>query len=322
MTITVPAGAATDGASNGNEAASTTVEVDRLGPTSTISGAPSGTVNAAFDITVTFSDSVRSFVPNHFDFGGDATGSVTASVVDADNKVFMVTITPDSDQDGVMTIQVPSGRVPDTLGNRASASNTVTIDVDTKKPTVVISGAPTIEKNVPFDLTVTFSEEVNGFTVPANLAVTGPAIASWKSGVDGDMVYVVTITPSATSQGDVTVQVKANAVKDLALNDNTAASAVTPSVHVDTIVPTVAISGAPVIEQNIPFDLTVTFSEAVNGFAVADDLTLTGNSATASLKAGVAGASVYVVTITPNAITEGDVTGSGQCEYRTRLSSQ
>ena len=136
LTITVPAGAATDGASNGNEVASTTVEVDRLGPTSTISGAPSGTVNAAFDITVTFSDSVRSFVPNHFDFGGDATGSVTASVVDADNKVFMVTITPDSDQDGVMTIQIRSGRVPDTLGNRASASNTVTIDVDTRDPTV------------------------------------------------------------------------------------------------------------------------------------------------------------------------------------------
>ena len=59
--------------------------------------------------------------------------------------------------------------------------------------------------------------------------------------------------------------------KDFALNDNTDASAVTPSVHIDTIVPTVAISGAPVIEKNVPFDLTVTFSEAVNGFAVPAD---------------------------------------------------
>ena len=134
-----------------------------------------------------------------------------------------------------------------------------------------LAGAPTIEKNVPFDLTITFSDEVNGFTVPADLALTGPATASLASGVDGDMVYVVTITPNATSQGDVTVQVNANAVQDLALNANTAASAVTPSVHVDTIVPTVAISGAPVIEKNVPFDLTVTFSEEVNGFAVPDE---------------------------------------------------
>ena len=66
----------------------------------------------------------------------------------------------------------------------------------------------------------------------------------------------------------MTVQVKATAVQDLALNANTAASAVTPSVHVDTRVPTVAISGEPVIEKNVPFDLTVTFSEEVNGFAV------------------------------------------------------
>ena len=61
-------------------------------------------------------------------------------------------------------------------------------------PTVAIS-EPTIEKNVPFDLTVTFSEEVTGFAVPADLTLTGPATASLKSGIDGASVYVVTITP-------------------------------------------------------------------------------------------------------------------------------
>ena len=160
--------------------------MDRLGPTPTISGAPSGTVNAAFDITVTFSDSVRSFVPNHLDFGGDATGSVTANMVDADNKVFMVTITPDSDQDNVMTIQVPSGRVPDTLGNRASASNTVTIDVDTSKPTVMFSGVPTTKRNRDFTITITFDETVYGFLdSDITLTPTGLATVSNFTGDDG-----------------------------------------------------------------------------------------------------------------------------------------
>jgi hypothetical protein len=118
----------------------------------------------------------------------------------------------------------------------------------------------------------------------------------------------VTITPNLISEGDVTVRVNANAVQDFALNNNTAASAVTPSVHVDTIAPTiVSISGVPVIEQNAPFVLTITFSEPVNGFAVPADLTVTG-PATASLTSGTAAASVYTVTITPNLISEGDVT--------------
>ena len=53
----------------------------------------------------------------------------------------------------------------------------------------------------------------------------------------------MTITPNATAEGNVTVQVKAEGVQDFALNDNTASNTI--SVHVDTSVPTVAISGEP-----------------------------------------------------------------------------
>ena len=86
--------------------------------------------------------------------------------------------------------------------------------------------------------------------MPADLTVTGPATASLTLGVDGDSVYnTVRITPNPTAEGDVTVQVNATTVQDFALNDNTASNM--PSVHVDTIVPTVAISGAPDIEKNV-----------------------------------------------------------------------
>ena len=82
-------------------------------------------------------------------------------------------------------------------------------------------------------------------------------------------VYVVTITPNANEESDVTLQVKANVVTDLAGNNNTASSVTSP-VHIDTAVPTVSISGPPPGEQNGPFDVTITFSEDVMGFVVSD----------------------------------------------------
>jgi hypothetical protein len=155
---------------------------------------------------------------------------------------------------------------------------------------------------VAFDLTITFSEVVNGFAVPADLTVTGPATASLTLGSEGDAEYTVTITPNPTAEDDVTVQVNANTVQDFALNNNTASN--TPSVHVDTIAPTVAISGEPDIEKNVAFDLTITFSEPVNGFA-ADDVTVTGPAAATSASGGD---TVYTLTITPDTTAEGDVT--------------
>ena len=170
----------------------------------------------------------------------------------------------------------------------AASVVTPEVHIDTIVPTVTtISAPPTTEHKGAFDLTVTFSEAVNGFAVPGDLTVglvaepgvksaTPIAEVTLKSGEDGDMEYVVTVTPNAAgAEGDVTVQVNANAVTDKAGNDNTAASVVTPEVHIDTIVPTVTtISAPPTTEQKGAFDLTVTFSEAVNGFAVPGDLTV------------------------------------------------
>jgi hypothetical protein len=141
--------------------------------------------------------------------------------------------------------------------------------------------------NVPFDLMITFNEPVNGF-VAGDITLTGPATLS-LAGDDGDTEYVVTITPNPTDEGDVTVQVDANAVQDFALNDNTAASN-TVSVFDLTI--------------TFSFDLTITFSEPVNGFA-ADDVTVTGPAAATSASGGD---TVYTLTITPDTTAEGDVT--------------
>ena len=111
-------------------------------------------------------------------------------------------------------------------------------------------------------------------------------------------MYTVTITPNPISEDDVTIKVDAGTVKDFALNDNTASS-VTDAVHVDTIVPTVEIR-TPTIEKNVAFDITIAFSEEVNGFD-ASDFTING-PVTASLPSGSDGDTDYTVTITPDSI--------------------
>ena len=247
----------------------------------------------------------------------------------ADGAVYTVTITPNAaGAEGNVTVTVNAAGVQDfALNNNTASTETTSVHVDTIAPTVSMvvteptvgeeTGYPTEERNAPYTLTVTFSEPVNGFAVPGDLTLTGPGTAALTTGADGASVYVITITPTAASEGDVSVTVNLNTVQDFATNANPAGSS-TVTTHIDTIAPTVESfvvtppvtvgteTGYPTEERNAPYTLTVTFSEPVNGFAVPADLTVTGPG-TAALTEGADGASVYTVTITPNATSEGDV---------------
>ena len=305
VTVKVNASTVIDAAGNGNTAGSNTVTVyiDTIVPTVSISDEPTTDQKDAFSLTVTFSEDVTGFTTGDL----TVTGEATATAVSGSGSDWTATITPNAGKEGDVTVKVNANTVKDAAQNDNTASAaTGNIHIDTIRPTATITGVPstTDEKKGAFDLTVTFSEAVNGFAVPGDLTVTGPGAATLKSGSDGDAVYTVTITPTATSEGDVTVKVNADTVTDAAGNNNTA-SAATGNIHIDTIVPTVSIAELSG-EQKGAFDLTVTFSEAVNGFAVPGDLTVTGPG-TAALKSGSDGDAVYTVTVTPSATSEGDV---------------
>ena len=305
VTLQVPPDATTDLAQNPNEASTQTdpVYIDTIPPTVEITGVPDIEKNEAFDVTITFSEPVNGFVAGDIEFTGPAT--LTLKEGNDGDSIYKVTITPNPSSEGDVIFQVPADAVQDFALNDNTISGSHTVHVDTIPPTVEITGIPDIEKNVAFEVTITFSEPVNGFAV-GDITLTGPATVNVTSGSDGDSVYKAKITPNATSEDDIEFYVSANAVRDLALNANDEPSN-RPKVRVDTIPPTVeAITGIPTVEKNVPFDITITFSEPVNGF-VAGDITLTG-PATASLKSGTDGDTVYEITITPNATSEGDVT--------------
>ena len=105
-----------------------------------------------------------------------------------------------------------------------------------------------------FEVTITFSEVVNGFTASDITLTTtltegtGNATATLKSGSDGDTEYTAEITPPDNAEGEVKIQVPAGAAQDAANLDNTASSEF--SVDIDTKSPTVTITNVPSTTQN------------------------------------------------------------------------
>ena len=262
VSILVSANVATDTAGNGNTESFAFVDIDTVRPTVTIGGMPTEDQKDAFDLTITFDEDVTGFAAADLTVTGQATATSVAAV-GTSKKEYKAKITPNANQEGNVTVKVKANAVTDVAGNGNTVSTpTGNIRIDTIVPTVAITELPA-EQNAAFDLTITFSEDVTGFA-KGDLTVIGPATATSVSGSGSS--WTAKITPNATSENDVTVKVKASTVIDAARNGNTAGSN-TVSVHIDTIVPTVAISDVPSTDKKDPFDLTITFSEDVTGFA-------------------------------------------------------
>ena len=293
VTIGVAANVATDAANNSNTAAtSQTVSIDVDKPTATI-GVPSGTQTGAFNATITFSETVSGFTQSDVSLRGSA-ASITSWRANSGNTVYTATITPTTS--GTVTVGVAANIATDAAGNQntAATSKSVTVSVDTTAPGVTVS-VPSGVQNGAFSVTITFTEEVSGFT-QSEVSLSGSAVSitGWRAN-SGNTVYTATITPTAS--GTVTIGVAANVATDAANNQNTAATSKT--VTVDVNAPTVTI-GVPSGTQTGAFDVTITFSETVSGF-VGSDVSLTGSAASITAWSANTANTVYTATITPTA---------------------
>ena len=161
----------------------------------------------------------------------------------------------------------------DEAGNElASASNSLTFIYDTVPPEPTLASSEAAHTNAnPIPISVSFTEPVYGFAA-ADLTVTsGTAVIT--SGGEGDDTFTVQVTPT-TDDGQVTVQLGANTVYDLATNDNVGSNVM--MFEYDGVAPTATLTMSQQrYEASQPWDMTVTFSELINGF-VEGDLTVTG----------------------------------------------
>ncbi|MGW8123546.1 Ig-like domain-containing protein [Roseivirga echinicomitans] len=273
---------ANDGINSSNQDVTISVtDIDEIKPTVTITSASTSPHSGAFDITVTFSESVTGFVV------GDLTvANGTASNFAGSGTTYTATITPSAD--GAVTVNVVAGVAQDAAGNTNTAATQLSITNDETKPTVTVTSASTSPHSGAFGITVTFSESVTGFVVGDLTVANGTASNFAGSGT----AYTATITPSA--DGAVTVNVAAGVAQDAAGNTNTAATQF--SITNDETKPTVTVTSASTSPNSGAFDITITFSEVVTGFVIGD---MTVANGTASNFAG--SGTTYTATITPNA---------------------
>ena len=169
-------------------------------------------------------------------------------------------------------------------GNSAAASQ-VSVTADFNAPTVSITG-PTDPQKGPFDITITFSEDVTGFGQD-DITVDNGTVTSFSGSGN---TYTVTITPTAT--GTVTVDVAADVATDGAGNGNSAAE--------DQIS----------VEANLtPPSVTITGPTGTSGASGASGLTTTetGGTATFTVVLNIWPTAAVTISVSSSDITEGTV---------------
>jgi len=283
-TIIIDISTVSNGTESGTQQQTVSItDNDQVYPTVVISGA-SGSINAPFTATFTFSEAVSGITDNSYI-------SVTNASVSAFNavsaSVYTALITPTAD--GAVTVDVADAVAQDAAGNNNTAATQLAITYDATAPTVVISGASG-SINAPFTATFTFSEAVIGITDNSYISVTNASVSAFNAA--SASVYTALITP--TADGAVTVDVAGAVAQDAAGNNNTAATQL--AITYDATAPTVVVSGASGT-IGAGFTATFTFSENVTGFIVGG-ITLT--NASGSNFQAVSG-SVYTLDITPSA---------------------
>ena len=195
-----------------------------------------------------------------------------------------------------------NAKVIDIAGNASGGSGNFSVTVDTTAPTVTISDNVAGTATGATTFTFTFSEAVTGFDTSKVTVGNGTKGTFSGSGT----TYTLVVTPTASSAGNITVDVSTTGVTDAADNQATAPAQYTQAF--DTAAPTVTITDnvtgtANLATTNIAY--TYTFSETVTGLA-ADDFTVT-NGAISSVVAG--SGTTWTVNVTPNTgVASGQVT--------------
>ena len=173
-----------------------------------------------------------------------ATSTATAEVTDVstqDNITYTVEITATAS--GTLDINIPAEAVMDTAGNKNTDPATATFTIDAEPPTVTIAVPLGVQRN-PFDVTITFSKPVTGFT-QSELSLVGAehvTLSNWRQTPD-QRGYLVSVAPG--SSGDVTFDVAKGVATDLPGNLNVAAAQPqTVTVYVPVVV---SIPDAPLM---------------------------------------------------------------------------
>ena len=271
--------------------------IDTQRPTATIVVADSNlSIGETSQVTITFSEAVTGFTNADLTVANGTLSTVSSS----DGGItWTATFTPtNAITDATNLINLDNTGVSDAAGNAGSGTtNSNNYAIDTQRPTAtIVVASPTLAIGQTSLVTFTFSEAVSGFS-NADVTVANGNLSAVSSS-DGGITWTATFTPSSNIPATTNLITLDNSgVADLAGN---AGSGTTDSNNyaVDTQRPTATIV---VADNNLTVGetttVTITFSEAVTGFTLADLTVANGNlSGLSSSDGGI----TWTATFTPS----------------------
>ncbi len=256
VTVSIAADRVEDAAGNGNAAADFVIEADLTGPTVAIASEAAGPVSRVFTATIVFSEPVTGFEQSDLQVSNG-----TVDGLDGSGTNYIARIVPA--ESGEVTVSIAADRVEDAAGNGNAAADFV-IEADLTSPTVAIASEAAGPVSGVFTATIVFSEPVTGFE-QSDLQVSNGAV----DGVDGSGTnYIARIAPAES--GPVTVSIAADMAADAAGNGNESSEPFV--IEADLERPRVTVTGPadPVVAGAGEFEVTIAFSEPVQGFARED----------------------------------------------------
>ena len=303
LSVSMPAGAVQDTDNNGNTASiPVSVSVDRTAPivTATSVTAPS-TIQLVLSEPV-FANNV--VTPGDFTITGvtDGNPTVTAVTVTANTNTFTLTISPSvsgTDTAPLVSYTPGTNRIADAAANPLASFNNeaVTNTLDSTRPVVTIAtiaSDPTNAEPIPF--TLTFSEQVTGFTASDITVSSGTVQNLSPAPSQSALSYAFTVVGSADGT-TLSVSMSAGMVQDTDNNAN--AASIPVSVSVDRTAPTVTATSV-----TAPSTIQLVLSEPVfaNNAVTPGDFTITGvtdGNPTVTAVTVTANTNTFTLTISP-----------------------
>ncbi|ROM77365.1 glycosyl hydrolase [Pseudomonas brassicacearum] len=248
-------------------------------------------------VTITFSEAVSGFTAADLTV---ANGSLSGLSSSDGGITWTATLTPDAVVTDTSNLVILNNTgVADLSGNAGvGTTNSNNYAIDTLRPTASIVVADTALRAGETSLvTITFNEAVSGFTT-ADLTVANGTVTGLSSS-DGGITWTGTLTPSASVSDTTNLITLANTgIADLSGNTGTGTTD-SNNYAIDTLRPTativVADTALNIGETSL---VTITFSEAVTGFTLADMTVANGSlSGLSSSDGGI----TWTATLTPSA---------------------
>ena len=295
-----------------------TLMVDLTAPMATVSAPTLG--NAPFEVTITTDEPVTIVNARGLTVTNGAFADIAGS-----GATFTATVTPTAPGD--VTVEVTAGAFNDAAGNANPESALVTTQFDNVAPTLISlvrsspATSPTNADTLGWE--ASFSEAVTGLDgsdfvltgATATLTVTGIPPEPAIPGQAGIRSYTITATGGDLADLNATISLAfANdaTASDAAGNnlDITGADFSRGAFAIDNTAPGVTITGPATYRVGIPFDVTLSFTEAPLGFSAdATDVTVVGGAI--SSNSGALTDTGQTLQITPSAVdfaTAGEVT--------------